>query len=277
MKPKRLLVLGVLLVGVTAATSLIAAQKPAPPQPTEQQKLKERLDALDSQLKEAQAKADRAVMEKEYIERIQKEAKDYYDKAFLTQLAIVTIIGLFVAAAGKFGVDHIVQSKLTEASAKLRDEFTKNLDERFRQLEESNEGRLQLLKEGVESTINELAKDVRIRSDYHFFFLRGLAFSIGGKHDTAVGYFGAAIQKYKEGKPRSLFPRDIGTGALLNMFLAIQMLDAGKFLDNAKKELADPLYDGLDDELATAALKLEAIAPLIRDRIASLPSPAPAA
>ena len=73
MKPKRLLALGVFLAGGTAAASLTAAQKPAPPQPTEQQKLEGRVDALESQLKEAQAKADRAAMEKDYITRVQKQ------------------------------------------------------------------------------------------------------------------------------------------------------------------------------------------------------------
>lgn len=116
MKPTRLLALGVLLAGVTAAASLTGAQKSALPQQIEQQRLNERVDALESQLKEAQAKADRAAMEKDYIERIQKEVNAYYEKAFNTQLAIVTIIAVIVGLVGKFGVDHIVQSKLTEAS-----------------------------------------------------------------------------------------------------------------------------------------------------------------
>ena len=116
MKPTRLLALGVLLAGVTAAASLTGAQKSALPQQIEQQRLNERVDALESQLKEAQAKADRAAMEKDYIERIQKEVNAYYEKAFNTQLAIVTIIAVIVGLVGKFGVDHIVQSKHTEAS-----------------------------------------------------------------------------------------------------------------------------------------------------------------
>lgn len=67
------------------------------------------MDALESQLKEAQAKADRAAMEKDYIERIQKEVNAYYEKAFATQIIVITIIGLIVGLIGKFGVDHIVQ------------------------------------------------------------------------------------------------------------------------------------------------------------------------
>jgi len=57
MQPKHLLALGV-LVGVVATASLTAAQKSTPTQLPEQQKLKERIEVLESQLREALAKAD---------------------------------------------------------------------------------------------------------------------------------------------------------------------------------------------------------------------------
>lgn len=87
MKPTYLLALGVFLTSVVAA-SPTAAQKPAPPQPTEQQKLKEHVDALESQLKEAQARADRAAMEKDCIERIQKQHQSDYKKVLSSQTTL---------------------------------------------------------------------------------------------------------------------------------------------------------------------------------------------
>jgi hypothetical protein len=75
-----LLALSVFLTSVVA-TSPTAAQKHAPPQPTEQQRLKDRVVALESQLKEAQAKTDRAVIERDNIERIRKQDESDYKNA----------------------------------------------------------------------------------------------------------------------------------------------------------------------------------------------------
>src|SRR5258708_28192186 len=162
MKPTSLLALGVFLTSVVAA-SPTAAPKPAPPQPTEQQRLKERVDALESQLKEAQAKVDRAAMEKDYIERTQKEVNAYYEKAFNTQLATVTIIALIVGLIGKFGVDHIVQSRLTEASATLREGFRRELAVELQTLKDSNAAQMK-----------QLEDDLKLRSDWQFQFLQGM-------------------------------------------------------------------------------------------------------
>jgi hypothetical protein len=81
MKPTYLLALGVFLTSVVGA-SLTAAQKPAPPQPTEQQELKERVDAHDSDIKSLKEKADRAAIEKDYIERVEKDTREFYSQAF---------------------------------------------------------------------------------------------------------------------------------------------------------------------------------------------------
>jgi hypothetical protein len=86
MKPKHLLALGVL--AAVAAGSLTAAQKPAPPQLTEQQKLKERVDAHDSEIKALKEKADRAAIEKDYIERTQKQHESDYKKVLSSQTTL---------------------------------------------------------------------------------------------------------------------------------------------------------------------------------------------
>ncbi len=87
MKPTYLLAFGVFLTSVLA-TSQTAAQKHAPLQSTEQQKLKDRVDALESQLKEAQAKADRAAIEGVYLEHIQKQHESDYKKVLGSQATL---------------------------------------------------------------------------------------------------------------------------------------------------------------------------------------------
>src|SRR6267142_7120929 len=97
MKPTYLLALGVFLTSVVAALPT-GAQKPAPPQPTEQQKLKERVDAHDSDIRALKEKADGAAIEKDYIERTQKDTEKYYERAFETQVKFLDWIVILVAA-----------------------------------------------------------------------------------------------------------------------------------------------------------------------------------
>ena len=277
MKPKRLLALGVLLVGVTAAASLIATQKPAPPQPTEQQKLKERVDALESQLKESQAKADRAAMEKDYIERIQKEVNAYYERAFATQIAIVSIAALFLAAAGAFGVNNLVQSKLTAASATLREEFSKALDDRFAQLETSHAAHLKELEGNLQERISSMGEDLDIRSKFSSWSLQGMAMLGVHQNDDAVNSFRKALNHHVRGKDRRLFSPKGGVPIIANLLLALKRMNPNQFEQAAKKELADPLYDELEVELAIAALEKPELASLIRDRNASQTGASPSA
>src|SRR5260370_16140995 len=83
------------------AVIVLLATRPAAaaPQPADQQKLKERVDALESQLKEAQAKADSAAIEKDYIERVEKDTEKYYERAFEMQVKFLDWIVILVAAA----------------------------------------------------------------------------------------------------------------------------------------------------------------------------------
>src|SRR6266403_2037897 len=110
----------VLLVTHPAAA---AAQKPSALQPADEQKLKERVDALESQLKEAQARADRAAIQKDYIERVEKDTEKYYERAFETQVKFLDWIVILVAAAPLLvgllsfrAIDRRTQDRLRHAS-----------------------------------------------------------------------------------------------------------------------------------------------------------------
>jgi hypothetical protein len=57
-----------------------------------------------------------------------------------------------------------------------------------------------------------------------------------------------------------------------NLFVQFVKEDEANFRENAKKELADEFYNDLGDELAHAAVDLNWLAPLLRERMQA-PSP----
>jgi len=282
MKPKHLLALGVL--AAVAAASLTAAEKPAPAQLTEQQKLKERVDTLESQLKEAQAKADRAAMEKDYIERVQKQYESYYEKAFNTQVAIVSILALFItivlAVAARFGFqtfDRRIDTALAAASAQLRTEFNQQLRtdletlrkdnaERVKQLEHELTSRIAKLESDLAKKIAQQQADLMIVSNHNVMFLQGIAAMHGESHSSARDNYRGALLFYKQGKTRGVISRYEGAKTVANVFRSIEGIDPKKFDEEAKKELADhrDLYDALKEELAAAALEFPKLAPNIQ-------------
>ena len=262
MKPKRLLAFGALLVGVTAASSLTGAQKPAPL--TEQQKISERVDALESQLKDAQVKADRAAVEKDYIERIQREVNAYYEKAFNTQLATVTIIALIVGLIGKFGVDHIVQSKLTEASTKLREDFTAQLMVELQKLKDSNAVQLKQLEDDLNQRIEKKVAKIETDTTASLFFSLAVSFALSEKYAEARGadrYALEAIAKNPEG-----FTATSTQSVVNHLFRMIKAADPQKFPQEAKKELAADLYKKFEDQLNSAAIQVPELAPILKER-----------
>lgn len=272
MKPKRLLAVGVFLASVTAA-SVTGAQKPSAPQPTEQQKLKERVDALDSQLKEAQAKADRAAIEKDYMTRIQKQYETYYEKAFNTQVTIVSIIALFITIvfglAAKFGFgvfDRSIQHALSDASASLRTEFTQMLNKETQAIRQANAAQLKTLEDGLTERISVQEEDLKTRSDYQFQFVQGVALAAAREYGDARECFRLALKRYKSGKPKQLIPKEGGVIAVRNVFVSLSNEDEANHVENARNELADELYNNLEDELALAATNLLWLGPLLKER-----------
>lgn len=286
---KRLLALGVLL-GVTAAASLTAAQKPAPPQPTEQQKLKERVDALESQLKETQAKADRAAMEKDYITRVQKQYEAYYKEVFSTQTHILWTIGITVTllsvtlsvvffVAGRFGFnifDRRIDLSLEKATAQLRTEFTQMLEKETHELREDNQAQLTVLVDDLTNRITQEAEDLKARSQYQFQFAQALGYFVSERWPEAVRHFRMALGIYKKGKPRDIFAEQQGQRVAANIFRAIKARDKGKVVEAAKKELEMDIYKGLEHELNFAATEVPELAALLQERRWAPSSSAPA-
>jgi hypothetical protein len=269
MKPTYLLALGAFLTSVVAA-SQTAAQKPAPLQPAEQQKVKERVDTLESQLKEAQAKADRAAMEKDYIERIQKEVNAYYEKAFATQIIVITIIGLIVSLVGKFGVDHIVQSKLTEASSKLHEDFTAQLAVELQKLNDSNAVQLKQLEDDLNQRIEKKVTKLETETTVSLFFSLAVSFALAEKYAEARGADRCALESLAK-NPEDFTPTS--TQSIVNhLFRMIKAADPQKFHQEAKKELAADLYKKFENQLNATAIDIPDLAQVLKERRDAPPS-----
>ncbi|HYL85878.1 MAG TPA: hypothetical protein VE263_16745 [Candidatus Angelobacter sp.] len=287
MKPKHLLALGVL--AAVAAASLAVAQKPAPAQPTEQQKLRDRVEALESQLKEAQAKADRAAMEKDYITRVQKQYETYYKEVFSTQTHILWTIGVTVTllsitlsivffVAGRFGFnifDRRIEMSLKEGSTQLRAEFAERLSNETNALQAVHAAELKTLEDGLTKRITDLEdgfvkrfnqqeEDLMAKSDYQFHFAQGISTLVNKVWDPAIKQFRLALGVFKNAKPRGIFAKHQGNRTTANIFLAIRARDKEKFAEAAKKELELDVYQGLDDELNYAASEVPELAPLLK-------------
>src|SRR5216684_1565241 len=95
------------IVLLTPLSPAVVQQKPTPPSPNSQAQLEARVKDLEARLNAAEQKAASAAMEKDYITRVQKQYESYYEKAFNTQVTIVSVLALFItivlAIAAKIG------------------------------------------------------------------------------------------------------------------------------------------------------------------------------
>ena len=267
MKPKHLLALGVLFAGLATA-SLTAAQEPAPPRTPEQQKLKDRVDVLESRQKADEEKADRAALEKDRTEKAQQQYEDYYGKAHIEMRVLegtVAILTLFVGLAALFGFsvfEQRIQHAVGRATTNLETKFGEKLAEELETLKNSNTARLNQIEDGV-----------NCRTYYNFYFAQGEAAGGDGRHGEALDSFRRALKTYKSCKTRGVFAPANGARVLRHIFVTMQKLHKDKFTDEAQKELGDKLYDELKHELALAALEVNGLSPLVRERMAAQHAP----
>lgn len=273
MKPKRLLVLGVLLASVTATALSTVAQEPVPSRTTEPQKVKERLDALESQLKDANAKADRAATEKDRIDKIQQHYEDYYEKVHTTEMhvleAITTVFALFVGFAALFGFSVFDQ--------RIQGAVSKAITQERANLEKSNAVQMNQLEDDLVNQITVLDKDLTLKSDWQFLFLQGQASIADKRLDDALESFRSAVKHYKLSKPRHVIEASAGVTSISNVFQTLWQQNPEDPDRDARtrEELKSELYDGLKEELAQAALRNMWLGPLVKERKQAAPPAQP--
>ncbi len=219
----------------------------------------------EARIKAVEDKADHGLMEKEYIERTQKDTRDFYQTAFLAELGIFSILAIIIGLVGKFGVDHIVSARLSEASTTLRTDLTDKFAQEFQALKNSNADELKRLEAALISQIAKQVGESETRSAYAFLYAQGLSYGVSGDHKSARMRFREALEIYTR-SPTCFTRRNVVPGALADLFRAIKFTNTQDFVENARKELEDPWYNNIEDDLPILAVTFEELAPILRER-----------
>lgn len=264
---RRTLVLGAALAFLVPAVRSEQAQKATRPAQDERiKKLEERVDA-------AEKAASSAALEKDYVTRTQKQYETYYEKVLHTQTWTLGIMGLILTAVFGFAVrfslnliEERTRSAVAEATAQMRNEYARTVAKEVQKLWDSNAGDVKKLKEGLVGQIAELEKNLNDRSDFQFQFVQGLAGVTEGRNGDPVATFRKALRTYKSGKPRNLIETKFGAMTVRYIFELVRQEYGENHMEKAREELADPLYNELEEELAVAALESTWLTPLINER-----------
>jgi len=270
---QRILILVAALAFLIPAVRSEQSQKATRPAPVEDRikKLEERADA-------AEKAASAAAMEKDYIVRSQKLYESYYEKAFNTQMGTLAIVGLLLAAifglVARFSLNLFEQrTKLatTDATAQMRNEHARILAKEVQKLWDSNAADVKKLKETLTAQIAELEQSLKDRSNFEIQFVQGLAACTEERHDDCVAAFHQALLAYKRSKSR--IETKVGATALKYIFESLRKKHVENGTEKTREELADPLYNGLEEEFALAALQAPWLTPLINERTPARPEP----
>ena len=198
-------------------------------------------------------------MEKDYITRVQKQYESYYEKAFNTQVAIVSTLAVFISIvlwiAARFGFqtfDRRIDTALREISTQLRTEFTQLSAKETQALREANSAQLKALEDGLTKRITQ-QQDLTTRSEEQLQFIQALGFHTNHFWDSAIKHYRHSLVINKVGAPQNIDPKHLLGRIVSNLFEAIRDRDKGKFAEAAKQELKLDLYKDLEDALNFAA------------------------
>jgi hypothetical protein len=270
------------LVALVAALAFLSpAVRSEQPQKASRLTQEDRIKKLEERADAAEQAADSAAMERDYIARSQKLYESYYQKAFNTQmwtLAIVglTLTGVFVLVA-RFSlkmIDERTKTAADAASVQMRNEFARALAKEVQKLWDSNAVDIKKLKEELTAQVAKLDQDLNDRSDFEMEFVQGLAAGVDARDGDSAGAFRNALGAYKSGKPRNLIETSAGATSVWHIFESLRKSHRENYVEKARQELADPLYNGLNEELALAALQSPWLTPLINERRPAIPEPA---
>ena len=191
------------------------------------------------------------------------------------------IMGLILAAVFGFAVkfslntiDERTKMAMAEATTQMRNEFARTSAKEVQKLWDSNSADIKKLNEGLTAQITDLERNLKDRSEFQFQFVQGLAGSVDMRPADSVVMFRNALRTYKSGKSRKLIEAMVGVTTVVNIFESLRKEQGEKFVEKAREELADPLYDHLEEELAVAALQSPWLTPLINERKPAVPEPA---
>jgi hypothetical protein len=250
------------------------------PQKASRPTQEDRLKKLEERADAAEKAASSAVMEKDYITRTQKQYESYYQKVLNTQmwtLGIMGVIltGVFVLVA-RFSlkmIDEQTKTATAGATVQMRNEYARALAREVQKLWDSNAADAKKLKETLTAQFAELQQNLKDRSDFQMQFVQALAEGLDERQGDSLLTFRDALRTYKSGKPRNLTEAKVGATTARSIFELLRRKHGENYVDKAREELADSLYNGLEEELALAALQSLWLTPLINERSPALPEP----
>jgi hypothetical protein len=263
------------IVTLLSFLGLVSGAATSTPSPSAQAQIPkttpERLDSLEERTKELEGEIDHATLKNDYIQQIQRQYETYYERAFSTQIQILSILGIILTVllflAGRFGLnifDRQIQLQLKSATDTLRSEFEIRLAEQLRSLTENNAAQLKELEAGLKSTIAVLEETVQLRSDFQFRFSLGTSALLDEALESAVNRFREALTIYVKGKDRDVVPRSGGVTTLRLLFFTMNKQGEAEFAERAKQELENIIYQDLDQELLQTAQHLPPLLPLLK-------------
>ena len=273
-KRQRILALAVVLALFSPALRSEQPQKASRPTPEERlKKLEERADA-------AEKAASSAAMEKEYITRAQKEYESYYQRVLNTQMWTLGILGLLLTGVyvlvARFSLKMIEEQTKTAtagATVQMRNEYARALAKEVQKLWDSNAADVKKLKETLTAQFAELEQNLKNRSYFQMQFVQALAEGLDERQGDSLLTFRSALRTYKSGKPRKLIEAKLGATTARSIFELLRRKHGENYVDKAREEFADSLYNDLEEELALAALQSPWLTPLINERSPALPEP----
>jgi hypothetical protein len=271
---QRILVLAVVLAFFSPGLRSEQPQKASrPTQEDRLKKLEERADA-------AEKAASSAGMEKDYITRTQKQYESYYQRVLNTQMWTLGIMGLILTGVfvlvARFSlkmIDEQTKTATAGATVQMRNEYARALAKEVQKLWDSNAADVKKLKETLTAQFAELEQNLKDRSDFQMQFLQALTEGLDERQGDSLLTFRNALRTYKSGKPRNLIQAKVGATTARSIFESLRRKHGENYVDKAREQLADSLYNNLEEELALAALQSPWLTPLINERIPSLPEP----
>jgi hypothetical protein len=250
------------------------------PQKASRPTQEDRLKKLEERADAAEKVASSAVMEKDYITRTQKQYESYYQKVLNTQMWTLGIMGLILTSVfvlvARFSlkmIDEQTKTATAGATVQMRNEYARALAKEVQKLCDSNAADVKKLKERLTAQFAELDQNLKDRSDFQMQFVQALAEGREEHQGDSLLPFRNALRTYKSGKPRNLIEAKVGATTARSIFELLRRKHGENYEDKAREELADSLYNDLEEELALAALHSPWLTPLINERSPALPEP----
>jgi hypothetical protein len=278
---QQILVLAAVLTFFSPA--LRAEQPPKASRATQEDRLKKLEERSDA----AEKAANSAVMEKDYITRTQRQYESYYQKVLNTQMWTLGIMGLILTGVfvlvARFSlkmIDEQTKTATAGATVQMRNEYARALAKEVQKLWDSNAADVKKLKETLTAQFAELEQNLKDRSEFQMQFVQALAEGLDERQGDSLLTFRNALRTYKSGKPRNLIEAKVGATTARSIFESLRRKHGEDYVDKAREELADSLYNDLAEELALAALQSPWLTPLINERspvLAEPPAPEPVA